>query len=131
MQDRITGHDIHAFKVAHLGKKPEPCFTELGYGPYHDVLARLVNQVTANEEMQAQHREKYEFASAHTLESIQEGIRISLGEILSDRIQDVPHIGDDSDELTQRQWNELCHFRAHGYLTWLQPLLDQKREETR
>lgn len=131
MTPRITGHDIRTFAVTQKPYKPEPFFTELGYGPYYDVIARLVNQVTATEEKRAAARDRRALASAQSLGAIVEGIMTSLGEVLTDRSRVSPISMNGPEEMTHDQWVELVIFRAAGYLRWLQPLLDQKREEIR
>jgi hypothetical protein len=91
-------------------------------GPHHHaLLARLVNQVTALNELREQARERRGFATARTLESVQEGVMVSLGEVLADRTQSWPE-----DLASYQQWRNLCLFRAEEYLKWAKSLLERE-----
>jgi hypothetical protein len=123
---RITGDDLRTYSAGLHGDRAEPYRSEMGYGPYYDVLARLVNQAEALDGYRVLALGAGAVSNATTLQHVWEGVMVSLGEILADRIQDKPHLGDGEDELAQAQWNDLCCFRAHGYLEWAKGLLERE-----
>lgn len=123
MTRRITGNDLLVFAAGHF---PEPYAPVMGQPHYYALLARLVNQVTS---MRACQVTANSSGRRGDYVVIEQTLLVVIGEAMADRIQDRPHMGDGDDLLTQDQWNELCGNRGLGYMNWVQPLLDQKREE--
>lgn len=124
MTVRITGNDLLKFAAGH---HREPYAPTLGQRSYYDLLARQINQVLTS--VAARSEDTNSSGRINHLHSFEEGLLVNLGEVLSERCQDVPQIGDGPDEMPPGEWAQECGLRAHRYLEWLQPLLDQKREE--
>lgn len=119
MTARITTDDLFKFAAGH---HPEPFAPVTGQSHHYRLIASLVNQLAAHAEMR---RDANSSGRINDLHAVEGGIMVALGEVLSDRAwanRDGTHDDD--------QWIEVVVFRAAGYLEWLKPLLEPKREET-